>query len=152
MKKEIWILIILTIIIVLLIAVLSWPANKNNQQTTTKNNQLPQQKVEGIQINFPKANQEISSPLKISGSVNNGGWSGFEGQVGTVQLLDDKGNKITSGVLKAITDWTKSPVQFESTLNFQTKIKGSATLLFSNENPSGMPEKDKNFGLPIIIK
>ena len=101
---------------------------------------------------MPKQNEEVSSPLKITGSVNNGGWSGFEGQVGTVQLLDVKGKKIAEGVLKATTDWTNPPVKFEVTLTFDSKIKGAATLLFSNENPSGLPDKDKKFGLPVVIK
>ena len=151
MKREFKIIIILALIIVVLAAILFfWPVNKekNNTQTFTKT----EQKVEGIQVTFPKANEKISSPLKITGVVNNGGWSGFEGQVGIVQLLDAKGKEITKGVLKATTDWTKTPVQFESTLVFKTDYKGSATLLFSNENPSGLPANDKKFGLPIVIK
>ena len=158
MKKEVWILLILAIIIILLAAVLLWPANKaknNSQQTTvsTEKTQTPQQQTtEGIKVDLPTANQEVSSPLKITGSVNGGGWSGFEGQVGTVQLLDVKGNKIAQGVLKATSDWTTSSIQFESTLTFQSKFRGAATLLFSNENPSGSVDKDKKFGLPIVIK
>lgn len=152
MKKYILIVVLLAIIIVVLIGVLLWPNSKpvNNNQQQTQTTQ--QQKTEGIQVDIPNANQEISSPLKITGSVNGGGWSGFEGQVGTVQLLDIKGNKIAEGVLKATTDWTKPPVQFKSTITFQSKIKGPATLLFSNENPSGSPDKDKKFGLSVVIK
>ena len=151
MKKETWVLVILAIIIIILVAVLLWPVNmaKNNNKQIQP---VVQQKVEGIQIISPKQNEEISSPIKITGSVNAGGWGGFEGQVGTVQLLDYKGNKIASGVLKATTDWTKPPVSFESALTFQSKTTGPMTLLFSNENPSGMPDKDKKFGLPIVIK
>ena len=148
MKKQIWLIIIFAIIIIVLAGVLLLPNNKpanNNQQ---KNPVV----VEGIQISFPKENGTISSPLKIIGTVNGAGWAGFEGQVGTVELLDNKGNKIASSILKATTDWTKPPVSFESDLVFQTKITGNATLLFSNENPSGIPDKDKKFGLPVIVK
>ena len=154
MRKDFLVLTILTIIIVILIAVLLWPINKVENKNPQKNNNpaAQQQKTEGIKVDFPVANQEVSSPIKITGSVNNGGWSGFEGQVCTVQLLDYKGNKVAIGILKATTDWTKPPVSFESTLTFQTKIKGPMTLLFSNENPSGLPDKDKKFGLPVVIK
>ncbi len=152
MKKGILTAVILAIIIIIFVAVLLWSANKNenNQQKATET--IQQQKIEGIQIISPKPNDEISSPLDITGLVNGGGWSGFEGQVGTVLLLDVKGNKIADGVLKATTDWTKPPVQFKSTITFQSEFKGAAILLFSNENPSGLAEKDKKFGLPIIIK
>jgi len=154
-KKEFLFLIVLTIIIIILAVVLLWPTNKNNAPQTTnnvQNNQTIKQKTEGIQVDSPKVNDQITSPLKITGSVNGGGWSAFEGQVGTVQLLDVKGNKIAEGILKATTEWTASPVQFESTITFQSKVKGAATLLFSNENPSGSPDKDKKFGLPVVIK
>jgi hypothetical protein len=158
MAKANWILVILAIVIIILIGFLLWPVNKpanNNQKNNenTQNNQQPvQQKVEGIQINSPTSGSQVSSPIKITGSVNNGGWAGFEGQVGTVQLLDYKGNKIASGVLNATTDWTKPPVSFESTLTFTAKTTGPMTLLFSNENPSGLPANDKKFGLPVVIK
>ena len=152
MKKETWLLIVLAIIIIILTAFLLWPANKNNIQPTQQNQTLQKQTVEGILVTAPQSNSQISSPITITGSVNNGGWAGFEGQVGTVQLLDIKGNKIGDGVLKATTDWTKTPVQFESTIIFQSKFKGAATLLFSNENPSGDPSKDEKFGLPVVIK
>lgn len=152
MKKEIWLLAMLVVTIIILLASLLWPMSKkttgNPQETQTTQPQI----TEGIQINYLTPNQEVSLPLKITGSVNNGGWSGFEGQVGTVQLLDNKGNKLASAVLKATTDWTKSPVEFESNITFTGAYKGPATLLFSNENPSGMPDKDKKFGLAVIIK
>jgi hypothetical protein len=156
MKKETWLLVILTVIVIILIVVFSWPTNnrKNNSQNPLNNNQSNQttQQVEGIQVISPQNNAEVSSPLKITGSVNSGGWAGFEGQVGTVQLLDYKGNKVAEGILKATTDWTKPPVQFESTLAFTTKTPGPMTLLFSNENPSGLPDKEKKFGLPVVVK
>ena len=142
MRKDLLFLLILALVIVILIAVLLWPTNEvgnNGKQGANNNQQNPitsQQKTEGIQVNSPTANQEVSSPLKITGSVNNGGWAGFEGQVGTVKLLDYKGNKLAEGVLGATTEWTKIPTSFESTLTFESKIPGPVTLIFSNENPA----------------
>lgn len=106
----------------------------------------------GLVITNIKANGEISSPVKIIGYVNGNGWSGFEGQVGTVKLLDNSGKEIISGVLKATTEWTTLPTNFETTLTFDSTETQPGTLVFYNENPSGMPEKDKHFSLPINIK
>ena len=152
MKKELWILIILALIIVILGGIVLWPATKDKNNGSQNSQQQKQgQRTEGIKIDYPQENGQVSSPLKIAGSVNGGGWSGFEGQVGTVQLLDYKGNKLAQGVLTATTDWTKPPVNFETTLMFSIKTPGPATLFFSNENPSGDQAKDKKFGLSVNI-
>lgn len=148
MKKEIWLIIILGIIFVILAGiVLFLPANK-----------IPQPGISGIEVTSPKANEEISSPLKITGSINPrgeavSGWGGFEGQVGTVKLLDSNGNQLgQTAILVAITDWMQPNVIFEATLNFISPTAQSGTLVFYNENPSGLPDKDKEFVLPIKLK
>lgn len=69
-----------------------------------------------------------------------------------VKLLDATGKELSSGVLTATTEWTTLPTNFETTLNFQSVSAQSGTLVFHNENPSGMPEKDKTFTLPVKIK
>ena len=85
MKKTIWFVIILAIIIVVLVGLLLWPVKfKPTSQPLTKT---------GLVIISPKANEEVFSPLKISGYVNGDGWSGFEGQVGTV-ILEFKNSEI----------------------------------------------------------
>jgi len=143
--KGIWLLGVLGMVITILLCILIFvPAksSKNSQAVVS----------EGIQIITPSANEEVSSPIKISGVVSGNGWGGFEGQVGTVTLLDYKGNKIATGVLGATTDWTKLPTSFESTLVFQTKTIGPMILLFNNENPSGDAAKNKTLSLSIKVK
>jgi hypothetical protein len=153
MKKEFLFIVLLAIIIIVLVVVLVWPFNKNNALQSTTKNDNSQQRVEGITVILPKQNDIVSSPIKITGFVNAGGWAGFEGQVGTVKLLDAKGSQIgKTAILKAVTEWTEMPTEFETTLIFTTNYKGPATLMFSNENPSGDPERDKKFGLTIVIK
>ncbi len=142
MKKEIWPLIILTVIVVVLAGVLLLLPSPSKAPVRNS--------TEGLQINSLKSGDKISSPLEISGVTN--GWNGFEGQVGTVQLLDYKGNVLAFGILQATTDWTKPPVSFKTTLTFDTKTPGPATLIFKNENPSGDPAKDKTISLPVVIK
>lgn len=149
MKKEFLILIILFVVILVLAGMLIFLKPGNKKVTETPAN--PQQ-IEGIQVLSPKEGSTTTSPIKITGITNGGGWNGFEGQVGTVKLLDYKGNEIVTGILKATTDWMKPPVSFETNLEFKTDYKGPATLLFSNENPSGDPAKDKKFGWLITIQ
>lgn len=105
-----------------------------------------------LQILSPKSGEIIGSPLTISGSVNGDGWSGFEGQVGTVKLLDENGQELAFGILKATTEWTSLPTQFEAILNFTSPKAQNGKLVFANENPSGLPEKNKTFALPVSIK
>lgn len=142
MKKQIWLVIILAIIIVILAGVLLLPNRGGNNS----------QSASGIQINSPKANEEVLSPLKITGTVKGDGWVGFEGQVGTVKLLDSRGTELATGTLTATTEWTTLPTNFETNLNFQSVFAQNGTLVFRNENPSGLPEKNKEFVLPVKIK
>lgn len=142
MKKEIIIVIVLAVVIIVLAGILLWPSNKpadNNQQTT------------GIQITSPKNNEEISSPIKVAGMADGQGWTGFEGQVGTVRLFNANGGELGSAVLTATTDWTNPPVSFETYLNFQSDSDQPGSLVFRNENPSGLPENNKEFVLPVKI-
>lgn len=110
----------------------------------------------GLVVTSPKINGEVSSPLKISGYANGNGWSGFEGQVGTVQLNSLQGGNINilgQAVLTATTDWTSQPTYFETTINFNPALAtGTLELVFSNENASGDPARDKTFSLPIKLK
>lgn len=105
----------------------------------------------GINITLPHVNDTVSSPLKITGSVNGDGWTGFEGQVGTVRLLDSNGNQLALGILTATADWVKLPTPFETTLWFDYPTDGTGTLVFKNENASGELSRDKTFTLPVRL-
>jgi len=140
-KQGVWLLGILGLIMVILIGILIFVPRNNEPNPITG--------TQGLAILSLKPNQEISSPLKITGAVSGNGWAGFEGQVGTVKLLDGNGNQIALGILTATTEWTTLPTNFEITLNFATPQTENGTLVFKNENASGMPDKDKSFSLPI---
>lgn len=145
-QKGAWLLAILGAIMVVLVGILIFaPASKKINPTTPI-------VVDGIEIISPKSNEEISSPLKISGSVNGGGWGGFEGQVGTVKLLDANGHQLgQTAILTATTDWMTSPVNFQTYLQFLSDKNQEGTLIFNNENPSDMRDKDRTFSLPVKI-
>ncbi len=120
-----------------------------------QNNIIINENKEGITIISPKENEVISSPLKITGYVSGDGWSGFEGQVGTVELVFDvNGNAAgPSTVLRTTSDWTKLPTTFEAILdNFNPKGATSGYLYFHNENPSGDPTRAKTFVVPVKFK
>jgi len=148
MKKEFWILIILATIIVVLLCVLIFIPAKPK----------PAIKESGIVITSPKANEEISIPFKIAGYVAGDGWAGFEGQVGAVELVQNSmqpNEVMASAALKATSDWTVLPTNFEadiSDVSANINIGMNASLIFHNENPSGDPAKDKTFILPVKIK
>lgn len=143
MKKIILVPIILGIIIVILIGVLLiWPKKIETQLPVV---------VSGIDVFMPKLNSEISSPLEVLGTVNGNGWIGFEGQVGTIKLIDNEGKELAFGILQATGDWMKSSINFKATLEFISLYEGEGKLIFINENPSGLPENNREFILPVKI-
>lgn len=150
MKKEIWLIIIFGIIIVALLGVFLFIKKLPLKETPP---------VAGgsagiivISLNNSSVSSPVSSPLKIVGYVTGkDNWVGFEGQAGTVKLLDNLGKELAFGILTATTEWTTLPTNFETTLNFQSASVQSGTLVFHNENPSGLPEKNKEFILPVKI-
>ncbi len=104
----------------------------------------------GLIVDTPQENATVTSPLVVSGHIDGTEyWTGFEGQVGTVRLLDGNGNLLVLGILTATTDWMQLPTSFSTTLIFTTPTTSIGTLVFKNENPSGMPEREKQFILPI---
>ena len=103
----------------------------------------------GIGIILPFQNERVYSPLKIIGYVNGNNWIGFEGQVGTVELKDGAGNVLAQDVLKATSEWMQTLVTFTADLPFDYPRSNTGTLVFHNENPSGLQEKDKELILPI---
>ena len=115
----------------------------------------------GLVIISPKLNEEVSFSFKITGYVNGDGWTGFEGQVGTVALksLSDSGtgevaiDVLDTAILRATTEWTSLPTYFEAELNFDPALAtGDVILFFQNENPSGLPENYRSFVLPVKVK
>lgn len=105
---------------------------------------------DGLVVDTSKVNFLVSSPLTVSGHVDGTNrWTGFEGQVGTVKLIDGNGNILAQKPLTAITDWTKFPTSFSTTLVFLMPTTTTGTLVFKNENPSGMEDYERQFSLPI---
>ena len=146
MKKVFLIIIIVIVAIIIVLAIGAFIFLWQNKPKT-----LSPEDGSGIEVFLPKLNEEISSPLKIKGIVNGSGWIGFEAQVGTVKLLDSQGNELANSYLKATTDWMKPSISFETTLDFISLNIDEGKLIFNNENPSGLPQYDREFILPVKI-
>jgi hypothetical protein len=110
--------------------------------------QSPTPNYEVPSVSSPSANTKIVSPLKVTGKVP-AGWMN-EG-VFPIKLMDSKNKILVQGVAKekVAGSWQSgNPVEFITTLVFKTAT-GSGTLVLQNDNPSGLPEKDKIFEIPI---
>jgi len=124
--------------------------NNNVISTTTSNNipVTPGQSGEGmIKITVPAPNQFVASPLRVAGEAK-GGWY-FEASA-PVKILDANGKTLGEGFVTAQGEWmTENFVPFEGTLKFTTPTTSTGTLVFSNDNPSGLPENEKTFAIPV---
>jgi hypothetical protein len=102
-----------------------------------------------IVVTSPAPNQTIGSPLAIEGQAK-GSWY-FEA-VAPVKLLDDKGNVLAAGHIQAQGDWmTTNYVYFKAELAFNYNATSSGTLVFDNDNPSGLPANAKEFRVPVRL-
>jgi hypothetical protein len=110
-------------------------------------------KTRKIVVTSPKANEVIHSPLTVAGKAP-GAWF-FEATF-PVRLLDGNGKEITEGVPvypKVEKYWdVKGLVPFQGTLEFKAPDTATGTLVFQNDNPSGEPENQEEFRLPVRFK
>jgi len=97
-----------------------------------------------------KPNQVITSPLQIDGKVR-GFWF-FEASF-PVKLVDENNNVLATGIAQAKGEWMTSDfVDFETEIEFVSKDGGKGFLVFNRDNPSGLPENDEEFRVPVIIE
>lgn len=104
----------------------------------------------GIRVFVPQVMSEAYSPLVVSGEVE-GGWF-FEGSF-PIQLLDDKERVIGFTLARPRGEWmTPDPVSFDAVIQFQEPTTRRGVIVFHNDNPSGIPQHDKEFRVPIVFK
>jgi len=99
-------------------------------------------------ISSPAVNAKVTSPLTIIGTVP-AGWM-FEGSF-PLKLVDKQRNVIVQGIAqeKVPGSWTSGqPVAFVAALEFTTNEK-SGFLVLDKDNPSGLPENDDSFQIPL---
>ena len=117
-----------------------------------KTNMMPQQKTNDtydslIQVFLPLPNQQVASPLKVSGKAV-GNWY-FEESF-PIMILDANGEKLGVVPAQAQSDWmTTEFVPFEATLTFDKPTTKTGTLVLMKDNPSGLPEYDNSISIPV---
>lgn len=103
-----------------------------------------------IQVDNPRPNQKITSPLVVTGKAR-GQWF-FEAQF-PIELVDENG--ISLGVIPATAqgEWmTEEFVPFTASLTFSTLQTPKGKLIIRNSNASGLPENEKELVIPVEFK
>ncbi len=105
------------------------------------------EKANLIRVNFPKPNELIKSPLVITGEAR-GSWF-FEASF-PVRIADSNGDTLVSGVAQAQGNWmTTDFVPFKLEFKFAPAPTKKGAIIFSKDNPSGLPEHDDELVVPI---
>ncbi|HZJ41297.1 MAG TPA: Gmad2 immunoglobulin-like domain-containing protein [Candidatus Saccharimonadales bacterium] len=99
-----------------------------------------------VVISQPLPGEAINSPLEINGQAP-GNWF-FEATL-PVKLVSVNGEIIVAHYAEAQSDWMVTDlVPFKATLEFSTTAT-SGYLVISKDNPSGLPENDASFKIPV---
>jgi Immunoglobulin-like domain of bacterial spore germination len=99
-------------------------------------------------VTSPASDAVLGTTTAIAGTAS-GSWY-FEGSF-PIELVDASGTVLSQAVATAESDWmTASSVPFTSTLTFSNQDHlASGTLRFKKDNPSGLPENDGSFEVPV---
>lgn len=108
----------------------------------------PAQSGEGlIKVTSPTSNQIISSPINVSGEAK-GTWY-FEASA-PVEIRDANGKLLGQGHIEAQGDWmTTNFVPFKGAITFTKSTTSNGTIIFMNDNPSGLPTNQKTYSIPV---
>ena len=125
---------------------------RGDDQIFTENIGNELEKTDLIQVDYPRPNQTISSPLTITGEAR-GSWY-FEASFPVI-LTDWDGLIIAQGIATAKDDWmTTDFVPFEATLTFaadKNVYSNKGSLILKKDNPSGLAENDDALEIPVVF-
>lgn len=108
----------------------------------------PAQNQGDVVVTSPLPNQQVTSPLTVTGRAR-GTWF-FEASL-PIQLVDYYGNQIAIGSAQAQGEWmTEDFVDFTGVLTFEASVP-SGKLIIRKDNPSGLPEHDAEFEVPLTF-
>lgn len=143
MNKNLVISVIaLAAIIAALVGILMWPV-------PVVNNNPPQDTADVRNISV-KAGDTITPPLTVTGEAR-GNWF-FEASF-PIKVIDQDGNVLANSFVQAQGEWmTTDYVPFKGEITFIAKQDGPGFLVFAKDNPSGLPENDKEIRLPVMLK
>jgi|GEM_PF-1650496 len=95
----------------------------------------------GLVITSIKSGAEVKFPLKVEGQVLSnevGGrsWVVFEGEAGSMHVLDEHGKELGMEILKAQGDWTtEKPIRFSGVINLKMPGSGNIYLEIRESHP-----------------
>jgi hypothetical protein len=99
----------------------------------------------------PNQTEVISSPVTIMGHVTGGGWF-FEATF-PVKIIDADGTILGQGPAQARGEWTSTgTVPFAATIPFTAPHSATGMIVFSKDNPSGLPQNNESFSVPVRFK
>lgn len=102
-----------------------------------------------IRVNTPRPGDAIKSPVRISGEAR-GFWY-FEASF-PVRIVSLSGQTITSTFMEAKSEWmTEEFVPFDKIIRFNVTTATPAEIILSNDNPSGLPENDREIRIPVTL-
>jgi hypothetical protein len=105
----------------------------------------------------PLPGASASLPLPITLKVENRSqpnchWIVFEAVAGSARLLDKDGIVVGTTQLNTTEDWmTDGPVNFYGTIPALALVEGPATLVITEENPSG-EGTPQEISIPLVIQ
>lgn len=103
-----------------------------------------------IVVTDPAPYTLVESPLAITGKAK-GNWY-FEASF-PVALKDATGKVLGQAPAQAQGDWmTTDYVPFSLNLNFDDPMTAMGTLVFSKDNPSGLPQYGASFSIPVRFR
>lgn len=103
-----------------------------------------------VKVTNLKSGQTVQSPLIVKGEAR--GVYYFEASF-PIKVLDGSGNVLGWGIAQAQSDWmTEDFVPFEATVDFEAPVAGKGFLVLKKDNPSGLPEHDEEFRIPILLE
>ncbi|HVO28912.1 MAG TPA: Gmad2 immunoglobulin-like domain-containing protein [Candidatus Paceibacterota bacterium] len=104
-----------------------------------------------LQVVMPQPGAVVASPVAIEGAVTGGGWY-FEGTF-PIQVLDGTGKVIGSGTAQSLGDWmSTATVPFAASISFTTPGTATGTIVFSKDNPSGLPRNAGSLSVPVAFR
>lgn len=148
-EKKIFLVVIIFLLLILALAFKFFTWQKSQPAHPAYSGDQQARPVSEIIIVEPPAGQTVSSPLNLFGQAV-GGWY-FEASF-PVELVDGQGSTIARSYVQAQSDWqTVSLVPFRGELNYQLAATTTGKLIFKKDNPSGLPENDQSFTVPVVI-
>ncbi len=136
------------IVIAALVLVLVPAPGKVKAPTGDSVSSTPASLPDVITVDTPLPNASVSSPMGVTGKAR-GNWY-FEASA-PYQLKDATGQVIAQGHIDALGDWmTTDFVPFSAKITYPAQPAGSVgTLVLMNDNPSGLPENQKQLVIPV---